>query len=71
MIKLEEKDKMMLVNKALEARENAYSPYSDFCVGAALLCSDGEIFVGANVENGSYGATICAGILLGCKPRQA
>ena len=60
MIKLEEKDKMMLVNKALEARENAYSPYSGFCVGAALLCSDGEIIVGANVENGSYGATNCA-----------
>ena len=49
-----------LVDRALEAREKAYSPYSDFCVGAALLCSDGEIFTGVNIENGSYGATICA-----------
>ena len=60
MIKLDLSKKKQLVDMALEARENAYSPYSDFCVGAALLCSDGEIFVGANVENGSYGATICA-----------
>ena len=49
-----------LVDRALDAREKAYSPYSDFCVGAALLCSDGEIFTGVNIENGSYGATICA-----------
>lgn len=56
-----EKDiKDMLVRSAIEARTNAYSPYSDFCVGAALLSSDGEIFTGANVENVSYGGTICA-----------
>ncbi len=60
MIKFDEKTKKMLVDKALAAKENAYSPYSDFCVGAALLCSDGEIFTGANVENSSYGGTICA-----------
>lgn len=60
MVKLDENQKAMLVNKAIAARENAYSPYSDFCVGAALFCADGEIFTGANVENGSYGATICA-----------
>ena len=60
MAKLDDTKKKLLVNKALEARENAYSPYSSFCVGAALLSSDGEIFVGANVENGSFGATICA-----------
>lgn len=60
MIKLEESSKKMLVDKAMRARENAYSPYSDFCVGAALLCSDGEIFTGVNIENSSYGATVCA-----------
>ena len=49
-----------LVKRALEARLKAYSPYSDFCVGAALLCGDGEIFEGANIENSSYGATNCA-----------
>ena len=50
----------LLIEKAKNARSLAYSPYSKFCVGAALLCADGEIFVGANVENSSYGATICA-----------
>ena len=49
-----------LVNRALEARLKAYSPYSNFCVGAALLCEDGEIYEGANVENSSFGATNCA-----------
>ena len=44
----------------MKTRQKAYSPYSDFCVGAALLCSDGEIFTGVNIENSSYGATICA-----------
>ena len=49
-----------LVNRALEARLKAYSPSSNFCVGAALLCEDGEIYEGANVENSSFGATNCA-----------
>lgn len=49
-----------LVKRALGARLKAYSPYSDFCVGAALLCDDGEIYEGANVENSSFGATNCA-----------
>ena len=49
-----------LVRAALAARQRSYSPYSDFCVGAALLCDDGEIFEGANVENASYGAANCA-----------
>ena len=53
-------NRKQLVDHAILARQRAYSPYSDFCVGAALLCADGEIIVGANVENSSYGATNCA-----------
>lgn len=49
-----------LIDKAHEAMKNAYSPYSDFKVGAAILTKDGRIFTGCNVENASYGATICA-----------
>ena len=49
-----------LINEALCAREQAYAPYSSFKVGASLLCDDGEIFTGCNIENSSYGATICA-----------
>jgi len=42
------------------AREKAYCPYSHFKVGAALVCEDGSIFSGVNIENSSFGATICA-----------
>lgn len=49
-----------LVRIAAEMREKAYAPYSNFGVGAALLCDDGSVFTGCNVENASYGATICA-----------
>ena len=50
----------VLVQKAIEAQKNSYSPYSGFSVGAALLCTDGEVFTGVNVENVSFGLTNCA-----------
>lgn len=49
-----------LFEKALSAREKAHAPYSNFQVGAALRTKSGRVLVGCNVENASYGATICA-----------
>lgn len=49
-----------LIEAALRAREQSYSPYSQFRVGAALRCADGLIVTGANVENASFGLSICA-----------
>ena len=49
-----------LIKLAVEARELSYSPYSNFKVGAALLCKDGKVFVGSNVENSSYPLCMCA-----------
>ena len=49
-----------LVQKAIEMQEYAYCPYSDYPVGAALLCEDGTVFTGCNVESAAYGSTICA-----------
>ena len=49
-----------LIEYAIEAQKNAYAPYSKFMVGAALLCSDGKVYTGCNIENSSYGASNCA-----------
>ena len=49
-----------LFRMAVKASENAYVPFSNFHVGAALLTKDGQVYTGCNVENSSYGATICA-----------
>ncbi len=49
-----------LVAQAIKARQHAYAPYSHYWVGAAVLTTTGEVVTGCNVENASYGATICA-----------
>lgn len=53
-------DRQMLVRAAIDAMEGSYSPYSHFRVGAALLCTDGAVYKGANIENASYTPTVCA-----------
>ena len=49
-----------LVEMAVAAKEFSYSPYSKFRVGAALLCEDGSVFTGCNIENAAYGPSVCA-----------
>ena len=49
-----------LLALALKAAEGAYAPYSKYCVGAAILVEDGQVFTGSNVENVYIGCTICA-----------
>ncbi len=53
-------DDRELVRLANEVRANAYAPYSGFQVGAALLCADGTVYTGVNIENAAYGPSICA-----------
>ena len=54
---LEEKE---LIRLAMQAAEKAYAPYSGFCVGAALLAKDGQVFTGCNIENAAFSPTCCA-----------
>ena len=53
-------DSRHLLQRAKDARKGAYAPYSGFFVGAALLCRDGRIFLGCNIENASFSPTCCA-----------
>ena len=55
-----------LITRAREASDNAYCPYSDYPIGAAILTDDGSIYCGCNVENLSFGAGICAERVAAC-----
>lgn len=56
-----------LLETAIAMRRYAYAPYSRYAVGAALLCEDGRVFTGCNVENAAYGNTLCAERTALCK----
>lgn len=53
-------DNRELIQKAFAAMEHAYVPYSGYKVGAALLCADGTVYTGCNIENAAYTPTVCA-----------
>lgn len=59
-LRLPSLSKEELLAKARDAQKFAYAPYSHYPVGAAILTTTGNVYLGANIENGSYGATICA-----------
>jgi cytidine deaminase len=55
-----DEQRMALIQAAMDIRERAYAPYSNYAVGAAILLADGRILTGVNVENASYGLSMCA-----------
>lgn len=57
---MDSKELSRWIEAALRCRENAYAPYSRFAVGAALVTAGGDLFTGCNIENASFGGTICA-----------
>jgi len=59
MIPLTQAQKNNLAQQAMSVRENAYAPYSNYLVGAALLAADGTVFTGCNIENAAYSPTLC------------
>lgn len=60
MVELSEDQCRILCRSAIKSRTRSYSPYSRFAVGAALLCADGTIYTGCNIENAAYTPSICA-----------
>ena len=58
-MKVEREEIEKLIEEAFEGRKMAYAPYSQFLVGTAILCDNGKIYKGCNIENGSYGASNC------------
>jgi cytidine deaminase len=57
---LANEEQQRLITAAMEARQWAYAPYSNYAVGAALLCTSGRVYEGVNIENAAYPMTICA-----------
>ena len=57
---MNDKQRAALIEEAIRVRENAYAPYSDYKVGAAILAKSGAIYTGCNFENAAFGAGVCA-----------